>query len=130
MARRRSKYGVRQGRLGKLKRMAYGFLFDSELEKNRYLVLRAAEQEGRIRDLELQPKFVLQEKFRDRTGKMYRAITYTADFRYRLPGGHIVVEDTKGMRTPVFRLKMKLLLRRYPEIDFRLVERNQIGEIE
>lgn len=96
-----------------------GIVFDSKREAARYLELRAMERAGLISELELQPEFELQEAF-TRAGKRERAITYRADFRYRDDeSGHWIVEDVKGMRTEVYRIKRKLLLHQYPEINFR-----------
>lgn len=75
-----------------------------------------------IRDLELQPEYVLQEAY-VRDGKKIRAITYYADFRYLdLRTNRIVVEDCKGMRTEIYKMKKKMLLCRYPEINFQEVK--------
>ena len=108
-----------------------GIKFDSKLEANRYLVLLSAQQQGRIAELSLQPKFTLQDGFRDARGKKHRAITYKADFAYKTPCGSIVIEDAKGVQTPVFKLKKKLLLHKYPEINFRLFKAtSSIGLLE
>lgn len=96
-----------------------GYLFDSKKESERYTELKLLERAGEISELELQPKFVLLEGFRDRGGKWRRPITYTADFRY-IENSDVVVEDTKGMKTDIFRLKEKLFRHRYPDIDFRV----------
>ena len=96
-----------------------GHTFDSVKEGNRYLELRLLEQAGEIEDLELQPEFVLQEGFIDRTRLCHRPIIYRADFQYREKNGGVVVEDVKGMKTEVYRLKKKMLLKRYKDLDFR-----------
>jgi len=45
---------------------------------------------------------------------------HVADFRYvDTSTGLTVVEDVKGMKTDVYKIKRKLLLWRYPGIDFR-----------
>lgn len=95
-----------------------GYIFASKKEAARYGELKLLEKEGYIYDLELQPKFVLQEKFRDVEGKMHRAIVYIADFRYKNEAGTEIVVDTKGYKTDVFRIKEKLFLYKYPEIVF------------
>lgn len=109
----------------KAARTVDGITFDSVAEASRYNELRMIEKSGSISELELQPEFELQPGFR-RHGRKERAITYRADFRYRdidCDGtSRIVVEDVKGHRTAVYRLKRKMLLYRYPEIDFREVE--------
>jgi hypothetical protein len=43
---------------------------------------------------------------------MVRAIKYRADFQY-IEGGQIVVEDVKGRKTDVYKLKKKLFEYRY-----------------
>jgi hypothetical protein len=108
-----SKYGAKKTEVD-------GILFASKLEANRYCELRLLERAGEIEGLELQPVYELQPAFRDATGTKHRAITYVADFRYR-EQGKVVTEDSKGVLTKEFRLKQKLLLFRYPDIDFRLV---------
>lgn len=101
-----------------------GHVFDSVREASVYQGLKLAERSGVISGLELQPRFLLQEAFRDRKGKSWRAIYYVADFRYTDAKGHVVVVDVKSKITesnPVYRLKRKMLLFRYPDIDFREV---------
>jgi hypothetical protein len=114
---------MKSGRIrvsAKSERTLDGITFASKAERKRYAELLLLERAGEITDLEIQPRFVLLEKF-ERAGEVHRAITYVADFRYRLKG-LFVVEDVKGMRTDVYRLKKKLFLHRYSEIDFREVE--------
>jgi len=42
-----------------------------------------------------------------------------ADFQYfDVPTSKIIVEDVKGMKTEVYKIKKKLLLWRYPDINF------------
>lgn len=96
-----------------------GIKFDSKREAQRYIFLKAREQNGRITNLQLQPKFELQPKFKDKTGKTHRAIHYIADFQY-VEDGKTIIEDAKGVKTAVFRLKMKLFLFTYPHLELRL----------
>lgn len=112
--------------------------FDSKAEANRYIELKMLEKAGKISNLELQPKFILQEKYINNKGEKVRAITYKADFSYiekteilncrvnkdRLQNvlEQIVVEDVKGVETKEFKLKKKLLEYKYQDIDFRLVK--------
>lgn len=58
-----------------------GIKFDSQKEGNRYCELKLLQRAGEISNLQLQPKFVLQEGFKKK-GKTYQAITYYADFMY------------------------------------------------
>jgi hypothetical protein len=61
--------------------------------------------------LELQPRFPLYSPARHKAhsgGTLVRVCDYVADFRYRKgPKGILVIEDVKGMKTPVYRLKKK-----------------------
>ena len=86
-------------------------LFDSKKEANYYTKLKILKDAGKITDLELQKKFILQDKF-TLNGKTYRAITYVADFVYKDDKGMHVV-DTKGYRTQVYKIKKKLFMKRF-----------------
>ena len=83
-----------------------GKRFDSKREAMRYLVLADMERRGEIRKLELQPRFPVEIE-----GS--KVCTYVADFQY-LKDGELVVEDVKGMRTQVYKLKKKMIEAVYP----------------
>lgn len=89
-----------------------GQKFDSVKEFHRWGCLRLLERAGRISDLKRQVKYVLVPAQRDQTGKVVeRELSYIADFEYiDLDKGVKVVEDTKGFKTEVYRLKKKLML--------------------
>lgn len=90
-----------------------GITFDSRKEASRYLVLKGMEEDGSIEDLRRQVHYELVPAF-DVDGKHYRPVYYVADFVYvNKETGKEVVEDVKGMRTDVYRLKSKLFARRY-----------------
>lgn len=93
-----------------------GILFASKAEMNRYAELKMLERAGIIKNLELQPRFPLLAG-----NKKDRGTSYFADFAYE-ENGHRVVEDVKGHKTDVYKLKRKLFRDRYPEIDFREVK--------
>lgn len=88
-----------------------GITFDSRKEADRYLTLKAMEEEGLIVDLRRQVRYELVPAF-DVDGRHYRPVSYTADFVY-MEDGKTVVEDVKGMRTDVYKIKSKLFARRY-----------------
>lgn len=88
-----------------------GITFDSHKEAHRYLVLKGMEEDGSIENLRRQVRYELVPAF-DVDGKHYRPVYYVADFVYR-EDGREVVEDVKGVRTDVYRLKSKLFARRY-----------------
>lgn len=85
--------------------------FDSKKESLRYQQLKLLEQAGVISNLELQKKFILQDKF-ELNGKKYREISYVADFVY-IQDGETVVEDAKGFKTEVYKLKKKMFMYKY-----------------
>lgn len=88
-----------------------GITFDSRKEAGRYLTLKAMEEDGLIGNLRRQVRYELIPAF-DVDGKHYRPVFYVADFVYTADGKE-VVEDVKGMKTDVYRLKSKLFARRY-----------------
>lgn len=95
-----------------------GHTFDSRAEMQRYAELKMLERAGIIRDLTLQPEFILQPSFFHK-GKKIQAIKYFADFAYLdLRTNRSIVEDCKGMKTEIYKMKKKILLFRYPEINF------------
>ena len=83
-----------------------GRLFDSKAEAARWQELSLLERAGEITELERQVEYELIPK-----QKGERAVKYIADFRYVDNDGKTVVEDTKGVRTPVWIIKRKLMLR-------------------
>lgn len=88
-----------------------GITFDSRREANRYLVLKGMEEDGAIEGLRRQVRYELVPAF-DVDGTHYRPVYYVADFAY-VEDGKEVVEDVKGVRTDVYKLKSKLFARRY-----------------
>lgn len=105
----RSKYHAK-------KTVVDGITFDSKREADRYLVLKGMEEDGAIEDLRRQVRYELIPAF-DVGGKHYKPVFYVADFTY-IDGetGEEIVEDVKGMRTDVYRLKSKLFARRYGKV--------------
>lgn len=117
----RNKYGNR-------KTVVNGIEFDSRKEAVRYQELRLLERAGKISGLRLQEKFVLIPSQREASTEVYKSgsqkgrrkpgkllekeCSYIADFCYT-ENGEIVVEDTKGFRTEVYKIKRKLMLERY-----------------
>lgn len=102
-----------------------GIKFDSKKEAARYQELKSLERAGVIHDLQRQVKYVLipaqyettsevyakgKEKGKPKKGKLIeRECAYYADFVY-CHSGHTIVEDTKGMKTPDYIIKRKLML--------------------
>lgn len=96
------------------------YVFDSVAESKRYKELALLEKAGEIKDLKLQPKFLLQDGFR-KNGKTYRKIEYIADFMY-IENGKVIIEDVKGMETEVFKLKRKIFEHKYPEYELKIIK--------
>ena len=102
-----NKYGAK-----KITDPATGYVFDSKKEFIRWCELRLLERAGKISELKRQVKYVLIPSQRDEKGKVIeREVSYVADFQYIDHSlGDVVVEDVKGYKTEVYRLKKKLLL--------------------
>ncbi len=99
-----------------------GYVFDSMTEHRRYLYLKMFQMTGVVQNLRVHVPIELLPVMRKPT---IRAVVYEADFIYdELSDGawRTVVEDVKGMRTPVFNLKLNLLERmaRSRELDIKI----------
>lgn len=100
---------------GKTKKNKYGAErvggHASQKEHDRSNALRLKEKAGLIFNLREQVRYVLIPAQRDADGNLIeRQCAYVADFVYNLPDGSLVVEDTKGFRTPDYIIKRKLML--------------------
>ena len=98
-----------------------GIEFDSQLEANRYGELVLMQRAGEISELRRQVEYELIPSQREpdtvgprggiKPGKVIeRAVYYIADFVYKDKQGNTVVEDTKGVKTPDYTIKRKLML--------------------
>ncbi|MCD8207523.1 MAG: DUF1064 domain-containing protein [Bacteroidales bacterium] len=94
-----------------------GRVFDSKIERARYIFLLSEQQKGEISDLQCQVKFNLfptwYKKGKNSKGKIVdrvykRETNYIADFVY-MKDGVQVVEDVKGMETKEFKLKESMM---------------------
>lgn len=96
MWRRRSKYNA-------VRCEEDGHRFDSLKERERYRELKSLRREKKIRALKVHWKIPIVVR-----GETI--CTYIADFAYTdLERGQHVIEDVKGVRTAVYRLKKKLV---------------------
>jgi hypothetical protein len=98
-----------------------GYTFDSKAEAARYGELCLLAKAGEITELKIHPDYQLINPFRYKGG-WERGVIYEGDFEYLDSEGVTVVEDVKGMMTPLFRIKRKLFIRQYPNIDFRIIQ--------
>lgn len=92
---KRTKYGAKAVTID-------GIRFASQKEARRYGELKLLERIGDISELELQPNIPCVVN-----GVL--VCHYRGDFRYLKKDGTRVLEDVKGMKTPVYRLKRSLL---------------------
>ena len=90
-----------KNKYGAIKTTINGIKFDSKKEGRRYSALRLLEKTGKISDLSLQPKFDLMVN-------CVKVGFYKADFKYTQDGRE-VIEDVKGMKTPVYNLKKRMI---------------------
>lgn len=89
------------------------YRFDSKKEGERYLFLKSLIKRGEIKDLKLQPSFILQDGFKY-NGRKIQSIKYIGDFSYiEVLTNKKIIEDVKGMKTSLYRLKKKLFLKKY-----------------
>lgn len=83
-----------------------GIRFASKFESERYGYLKSLERAGVVRSLQLQPRYKLAVN-----GVLI--CTYVADFSYEREKQdgtwEPIVEDAKGVETPEFKLKKKLM---------------------
>ena len=119
---------MRRRKYGNTKITVDGIQFDSKREAARYQELKLLERAGVISFLQRQTKFQLipdqhapsnavytkgPRKGQRKPGKLLeKECSYIADFCY-IQNGETVVEDAKGYRTEVYRIKKKLMLERY-----------------
>lgn len=82
-------------------------MFDSKKERDYYVILEMMLKNNQITDLKTQVKFELQPSFKF-NGKTIRSINYIADFTY-IKDGKLIIVDTKGYRTEVYKLKKKIM---------------------
>ena len=102
--RKKSKYGNR-------KCESDGIKFDSRREMARWHTLIQMQVRQEIFDLRRQVPFTLAGPVVI-GGKKKRARTYVADFVYETAAGDMVVEDVKGMLTPMYEFKRHLMKER------------------
>lgn len=94
-----------------------GITFDSKKESHDWKNLCTMEASGLISNLRRQVSFELQPKYTTKDGRKIRAISYVADFVYER-NGTTYAQDSKGMKTDVYKLKRKMFEYKYPDIVF------------
>lgn len=100
---------VRKSKYRSIKTTVDDITFDSKKEAKRYQELKLLQCANKIEDLRLQVPYILIDKSR-----YGRQIKYIADFvYYDNELKQEIVEDTKGFRTDVYRLKKRLMAETY-----------------
>ena len=89
-----------------------GIVFDSQKEAHRYCELKLLEKKGKVFEMARQVPFVLIPQEKGNKGTL-RQIVYVADFVYLDEKGQKHVEDVKGVKTAVYKLKKRLLWHLY-----------------
>lgn len=92
---------IRRAKYGNKKTIVDGIKFDSKREAQRYGALQLMLKAGLISNLRLQVPYQI-------TVNGMKVCKYVADFVYEDKGVEIV-EDVKGMKTPIYNLKKKLM---------------------
>ena len=129
-------YKKSMGKIFHNKKTVDGIKFDSETEANYYVYIRDNKHKLNIKEIELQPEFVLQQKYiltpsgeridyiNDKQFKAeqkkypkctHQAIKYIADFKITYNDGTIEIIDVKGIKTADFKIKEKIFNYKYPE---------------
>lgn len=118
----RSKYKVDLSEKGKKERTVNGILFDSREEARFYkeIVLPGIEV-GLIKHCKLQPHYELQP-----ATKELKKIEYVADFELTYATGQKKVIDIKGMPTEAAKLKRKMFMYRYPDVQLEWLAYSKI----
>lgn len=94
-----------------------GIRFDSKKEARRYQELRLLQKAGEISNLELQPSFKLSCGDRPIKFDSGRQAVYKADFAYwDHKQEKRVIEDSKGFRTPEYKLKRAIVHAMHPAL--------------
>ncbi|MDY6153205.1 MAG: DUF1064 domain-containing protein [Terrisporobacter sp.] len=129
-----------EGRIAHKKTIVDNITFDSKTESKYYIYLKELKAKGIVTKIELQVPFILQDKYIifnnkviygsdkdfNKIKRKYKcptilAIKYIADFVVTYSDGHVEVIDTKGILTPEFKIKEKLLKCKYPNINFKVL---------
>ena len=114
--------------------------FDSKMESDFYIHLKALQESGEVLKIETQPLYTLQEKFILVDGVAYKgshpefnklkkkhkaetiaAIKYKSDFLVTFADDSVLVIDVKGVETPEFKIKKKMFMLHYPHLELMLL---------
>lgn len=139
----KKKNSTKKDTMGKIKHIKTeidGIVFDSKMESDYYIKLKNDLANGLIKDFELQPEYLLQDKYiivdgqviegshpefekikRKNKAKTIQAIKYRGDFLVTELDGTVICRDTKGQSTTEFEIKRKLFMHKYPNIKLEVI---------
>jgi hypothetical protein len=80
--------------------------FRSKAEAKRYSELKMFKGCGDVKNFKMQVPYILCEAF-------CKKIRYYADFVVEWKDGSITVEDVKGVKTPLYKLKRMLMMEKF-----------------
>lgn len=116
----------KHGKFNSKKAIINNIEFDSIMEARyyAYLLLRVADKTDSLISFERQVKYNLLPKGRNKfTGKAIRETSYIADFVLTYSNNKATeVIDVKGQKTPDFKLKEKMFMLKYPNLDFKCIQ--------
>lgn len=100
-----------------------GYTFDSPSEKQFYLKLKGAKEEGHILKFTVEQKFTLQDEFQNWRDEKEAAITHLPDYCVVLNDGSKIVIDSKGgsQHEQLAVVKRKLWMKLHPNIPYYFV---------
>jgi len=116
---------MRRSKYNNVKTVVDGIKFDSKREASRYGELKLLEKSGDIFNLQLQPKYTFEinnmilRNEKKSNGAKGAPVSYTADFRYKVETLHhlgdkpiikLIIEDSKGFKTDIYKIKKALML--------------------
>lgn len=132
------------GKIKHIKTTIDGIVFDSKMESKKYEDLKEQLAKGLIKNFELQPEFLLQDKYiivdgqviegshpdfnklkRKTKAETIRAIKYRGDFLVTNLDDTQEVIDTKGQSTTEFEIKKKLFMFKYPHLKMKVIILNE-----
>lgn len=132
------------GKIKHIKTTVDGIVFDSKMESKKYEDLKDQLAKGLIKNFELQPEFLLQDKYiivdgqviegshpdfnklkRKTKAETVRAIKYRGDFLVTNLDDTQEVIDTKGQSTTEFEIKKKLFMFKYPHLKMKVIILNE-----
>lgn len=115
-----AKAAKKKTKIRAVKKVVDGIKFDSTMEANYYEYLKEEKRKGNIKEIELQPKFLLLEDFK-KYGRTIRKIEYISDFRIKYKDNTEKIIDVKGRETPDFKIKRKMFDMKYRDLTLQLI---------